>query len=1655
MTDLPPARIRRHIFGVFTSICTLAGGALAYAAPPSGAGWDLAWNDEFNGTTMDTAKWRHWLLGARRDAVNSPSSVSVADGALTLSTYTSGGIHYTGMISTQNTYQYTYGYIEARINYDSTPGMWSAFWMQSDTMGNPIGSPNTAGTEIDICEHRKVDGSGVNRDGNIGGVIHWDGYGAAHRSFGYDSGNLGLGMGYHIYGMEWTPTQQKFYIDGILRWTINNNPTNSPVSQRSEFIILSSEVEDGGWSSAVPAGGYGTLATTTTKMEVDYVRVYRRAETVVNGDFEGKISPFSAANQTSWSATGGRTEPAAAKLSPTTSAGATVSQTVRGLLPDTGYTVSAWGNAGTTSPSLFVGAKDYGAAETGQTLAGATFAQASTAFTTSGNHRSATVLARSNLSGSTAYVDDFLLRRHASVNNGQLESGDTLAWSSIYGGAALSSDGNNYGGEYAWKIPASTSSAGVEQNILGLSPNTAYRLTGWTTNGNTSLSFGVKNHGGSQVLSNVSANTWTKGSVNFTTGSSSTSATIFAFRASSTQTAYADSFFLSQPLAAPWASQDVTDIPLNGTAGRLDDKFVIQTSGAGIGGTSDRMHFISQPVTGDATITARILGVDQSSLTASTGVMIRETNSSFVRSASLTWSPGQTLDFTRRTTGSASSSTVSLAEIATPPWVRLTRRGNVFTAYSSPDGAAWSRVGTPQTIAMTSSVQIGIPASSGAAGILTESFLDNVTITTAVPDVQITSPAEGATVSGNAQSLLLTATISDSGTPAITWTKVSGPGTVIFANGSLADTSATFSAPGTYVLRCSATTAAGTGSDDHTLKVAPVSAADPSMVLRLKLDESTGTTAIDSSSANNHGTTNGGLFWQSSGGKLAGAAAFNGTDSYIAVPDSNSLDNTAAFTLSWWFKANTFKGAGLVAKRINFDNNNSYGSFLTVDGKLNVDINSNNNRFTSTTTFNTGAWYHVAIVFDGSLASTERAKLYVNGSLDKTSTETSTSIPNYTSALHIGTLLPGNPVFDGLIDEVRFHRRALSALEITAIRNETGTYAPTVSAGPAPASIVNIPSSLSGGVTVDSGPAATAAWSKLSGPGNVVFANPASPVTSVTFDQPGNYVLRLTATNSSGQTFADLSDTIFAATLPPPVVTVSSPSSPVFLADTAHALRLSASVETGGVPGTPTFVWSQPSGPGTVSFGDPSAADTSATFSAPGSYVLRCTATNAGGTATADATVAVATPASATYRQGENSYSHAATFLRSDSTAWNSGARDQVLVGRNDTAVKLFRGVFSFPLTAVPSNATLTGVALDLWTHPTDAGTGSVSTIELRGLSATPVEGTGTGSLATDGVGTGATWINRTPTTAWSTPGGDFNVTVLSSMPGFNTTSLGVQKTFPSSAVFLAAAQTAVASGSPLNLVLLAPSTEGGATANFARFVSDDHATVTQRPRLTLSWTINPAPIINPGPTPAAITGEPVTLAVSVSGATSTTWSLVSGPGSAVFVNSAQLATTVTFNQPGSYLLKLAATNSSAEVSQNIPIHVAANPAYFADWQSITWPGNIDSEIIGMNQDPDQDGNSNLLEWALNLDAKIADRFNPILVLNGATLEYTYTRRKTAPGEATFQVLWSETLEDDWSSDNVSSETWISETPTTRNVRVSIPVIGASRTFIRLRVSRP
>ena len=210
------------------------------------------------------------------------------------------------------------------------------------------------------------------------------------------------------------------------------------------------------------------------------------------------------------------------------------------------------------------------------------------------------------------------------------------------------------------------------------------------------------------------------------------------------------------------------------------------------------------------------------------------------------------------------------------------------------------------------------------------------------------------------------------------------------------------------------------------------------------------------------------------------------------------------------------------------------------------------------------------------------------------------------------------------------------------------------------------------------------------------------------------------------------------------------------------------------------------------------------------------------------------------FREGSNGYSHVAALIRGDNTSLNSGARDQLIVGKTSAGVRV---VWSFGLGAIPTDATVTSIALDIWTQSTNS-LGTVGALELHALAGVPTEGTGDGSGT--GAGTGVTWLSRDGQTgaghSWTNAGGDFSASVLSSVPGFNGSLVTTQRTFASTASFVAAAQTAVSLGQPLNLLLYSPATESGVNNIYTRISSDDFPNAAERPRLTVTFAGDPAP---------------------------------------------------------------------------------------------------------------------------------------------------------------------------------------------------------------------
>jgi len=149
------------------------------------------------------------------------------------------------------------------------------------------------------------------------------------------------------------------------------------------------------------------------------------------------------------------------------------------------------------------------------------------------------------------------------------------------------------------------------------------------------------------------------------------------------------------------------------------------------------------------------------------------------------------------------------------------------------------------------------------------------------------------------------------------------------------------------------------------------------------------------------------------------ALDFDGTNDYVSI--GTILSNNASFTKEAWVYAD-----------INTGNRNIISSdgtaFWVNGGYLKAGINDVHNEVTSTSTFPTGEWQHVAVTFDD---AANTMNLYINGSLDVSNTNVTSSFDG--DPLYIGDHKGnGSAIFNGKIDDVRIWDDVRTQVEIKA-----------------------------------------------------------------------------------------------------------------------------------------------------------------------------------------------------------------------------------------------------------------------------------------------------------------------------------------------------------------------------------------------------------------------------------------------------------------------------------------------------------------------------------------------------------------------------------------------------------------------------------------------
>lgn len=254
-----------------------------------GSGWNLAWSDEFEGSSLNGANWN--VLTSNWDPVTNncnfgtgeleyprAQNVTVGGGKLALAVQRANDSpndpkcagygprsFYGGRIHTKGKVEKKYGRIVASIKVPSGFGMWPAFWTLGANISGATPWPNCG--EIDILEWKSTEPSWMKS------AMHWFNGGQADWGTGANRG-YSLADAFHTYEVEWSASTVIFRLDGniVANAPFNHNETEF---QQNHYILLNMAI-GGNWYGDPSPASIDLPSGVTKTMEVEWVRWYQQ-----------------------------------------------------------------------------------------------------------------------------------------------------------------------------------------------------------------------------------------------------------------------------------------------------------------------------------------------------------------------------------------------------------------------------------------------------------------------------------------------------------------------------------------------------------------------------------------------------------------------------------------------------------------------------------------------------------------------------------------------------------------------------------------------------------------------------------------------------------------------------------------------------------------------------------------------------------------------------------------------------------------------------------------------------------------------------------------------------------------------------------------------------------------------------------------------------------------------------------------------------------------------------------------------------------------------------------------------------------------------------------------------------------------------------------
>jgi uncharacterized protein YjdB len=255
----------------------------------------LLWNEDFEGTSVDTNTWtfdnrdkynalvNSWTGGARttvQDSVLHIKAVKQKYGSYTADWSSD-------QLWTRKKYANSNCRWECKMKFDVMNGCWPAFWLMGDNFSGTGPEAGQGGLDWPACGELDIMEFMGGASGSLSTNVHWANISGdtAHKQktiATYTNKIIGEMTDWHIYGCEITDTQISFDVDGTVYATWNISEADIDFGNAFKmpmYPLVSLQVGQNG----------GTPDADATEMNVyvDWVRCYAPVGTTVSGDVEG------------------------------------------------------------------------------------------------------------------------------------------------------------------------------------------------------------------------------------------------------------------------------------------------------------------------------------------------------------------------------------------------------------------------------------------------------------------------------------------------------------------------------------------------------------------------------------------------------------------------------------------------------------------------------------------------------------------------------------------------------------------------------------------------------------------------------------------------------------------------------------------------------------------------------------------------------------------------------------------------------------------------------------------------------------------------------------------------------------------------------------------------------------------------------------------------------------------------------------------------------------------------------------------------------------------------------------------------------------------------------------------------------------------------